>query len=338
MADNEEVRLASNANELTQATTSMFAQVPFRIGEGTQNDRDANISIGAMQAQAVAICSSASNSSAKVATVDNYPDFKLINGINVIVYMANKNTASSPTLNINGTGAIPLDCGCWQSQSFIIVKYVDVTVSGTRIQRYLVDLGSVQANLKIKGLLADANLAVGNYIGMAENETVSELFTTKTGATNNPTSDVPYSITTICTCIDAGGVFSLSQTATGLQTGKVYKRGALYDTADGSISWNAWQLQVDQATMNGALVEYRKIKTLTKTLTTSGNGNIRFEDLLINKVDVLNVYVTSSNSRVAIPYKNGASWWGVHVISDNANNSVASGEELNLLILYIDKA
>ena len=49
------------------------------------------------------ICSTASNTAAKV--VDTQGSFNLIDGSKILVLFNNSNTANSPTLNVNGTGA-----------------------------------------------------------------------------------------------------------------------------------------------------------------------------------------------------------------------------------------
>jgi hypothetical protein len=51
------------------------------------------------------VCSTAAGTAAKTVTVDN---FSLEEGAAVIVKFTNSNSASSPTLNVNGTGAKPI--------------------------------------------------------------------------------------------------------------------------------------------------------------------------------------------------------------------------------------
>lgn len=57
---------------------------------------------------AYATCSTEADTAAKVATIQNSQDFTLINGTTIHVYFTYSNTASSPTLNINNTGAKPI--------------------------------------------------------------------------------------------------------------------------------------------------------------------------------------------------------------------------------------
>lgn len=71
------------------------------------NVNDVNYAIAA---SAYAECSTAAATVEKVASIitaddDSNVDFTLIKGVSVKVKFTNSNTASSPTLNINGTGA-----------------------------------------------------------------------------------------------------------------------------------------------------------------------------------------------------------------------------------------
>ena len=52
------------------------------------------------------VCSTAAGTAAKTVTVDN--SFKLVTGVSVTIKFSDKNSASNPTLNVNGTGAKPL--------------------------------------------------------------------------------------------------------------------------------------------------------------------------------------------------------------------------------------
>ena len=61
-------------------------------------------------ASALAICNTAAASSAKVATVSGNQTFTLIEGTTIQVQFKYANTATNPTLNINGTGAKSIFC------------------------------------------------------------------------------------------------------------------------------------------------------------------------------------------------------------------------------------
>ena len=85
-------------------------------------------------ASALAICDTAAASSAKVATVSGNQTFTLIEGTTIQVQFKYANTATNPTLNINGTGAKSIFCfgtepiandpnSSWQDGSIISLTY-----------------------------------------------------------------------------------------------------------------------------------------------------------------------------------------------------------------------
>ena len=61
-----------------------------------------------LSSTAYATCSTVAETSAKIATIQDGQDFSLFNGETVHVKFTYTNTASLPTLNINGTGAYPI--------------------------------------------------------------------------------------------------------------------------------------------------------------------------------------------------------------------------------------
>lgn len=70
------------------------------------NAMDEQIHENAQRLPHYGVCSTAADDAAK--TVDDVPNFELKEGTVVIVRFVNSNSASSPTLNVNGTGAKPL--------------------------------------------------------------------------------------------------------------------------------------------------------------------------------------------------------------------------------------
>lgn len=82
---------------------------------------------------AYAICTTSATTAAKVATVQNNHAFSLVEGETIHVYFKYSNTASSPTLNINNTGAKPIRQhgstapvgwgSAWRDQSIISFTY-----------------------------------------------------------------------------------------------------------------------------------------------------------------------------------------------------------------------
>ena len=50
-------------------------------------------------------CSTAATTATKVVTLDDADDFELEDGVSVLIYFSNGQTASNPALNVSGTGA-----------------------------------------------------------------------------------------------------------------------------------------------------------------------------------------------------------------------------------------
>ncbi len=73
-----------------------------------------------------------------------YSDFTLVSGREVLVYFTAGNNAAAPTLNFAGTGTIPLaamerkSVHPFAAGTWLHLKYVDVTISDTRHQKWLI--------------------------------------------------------------------------------------------------------------------------------------------------------------------------------------------------------
>lgn len=80
--------------------------VAFAPGVGkrilTEDDEVPNI----VQRIWTGVCETSAYMANKIVTLDNPIGFSLVDGATVAVYFADRNTASSPKLNVNGTGAV----------------------------------------------------------------------------------------------------------------------------------------------------------------------------------------------------------------------------------------
>ena len=134
---------------LSQSSVKNEDMFQCRHEVGTVNDSDKAVPLSVIQSCPVATCETAGGTAAKVGVVNNFSDFTLLNGREVLVYFASGNTADNPTFNLNNTGAFPLalenqlstvsiGSGCWGDGVFLHLKYVDITVSNTRIQKWLI--------------------------------------------------------------------------------------------------------------------------------------------------------------------------------------------------------
>lgn len=121
-----------------------------------ESDADKGIPFELVQAIPVCVCTSAAGTTTKTAAMqESFSDFSLINGREIICYMLNANTASNPMLNVAGTGAILLEITNWKAGCFLHLRYVDITVAGNRIQRWLVISDAVNGILANYGTKTD---------------------------------------------------------------------------------------------------------------------------------------------------------------------------------------
>lgn len=167
---------ATESERLSMSTVKDEDQLTTRHNPGTLDDVDLGLSKAILQSDPVVVCTSAAQTIAKTASLagQSFPDFKLLNGRKVIVYMQNANTAENPTLNVANTGAIPLDGDYWDAGTFLHLQYVDITVNGTRIQRWIVQQGANNVKSQLNGALANYYPVIIGYctvLGLAGNYT-----------------------------------------------------------------------------------------------------------------------------------------------------------------------
>ena len=140
---------ATASERLAMGTLSDSDMFQTRHKPGTNEDSDKGVSKSLLQSIPIGVCTTAASTAAKIASLssDSFPDFTLVSGREILVYFSTGNGAIAPTLNFAGTGTIPLAAPEGKSvQSFaagtwLHLKYVDVTISSTRHQKWLI-LGS----------------------------------------------------------------------------------------------------------------------------------------------------------------------------------------------------
>ena len=137
---------ANSAERLILSTLSDSDMFQTRHLPGTVNDADKGVSKALLQALPVAVCATAAATAAKVGTLapESCPDFTLVNGRVIHVYFSAANTASVPTINVAGTGAIPITypngdyVGAWAAGTTMDLMYISITVDNTAIERWVV--------------------------------------------------------------------------------------------------------------------------------------------------------------------------------------------------------
>ena len=118
--------------------------IQVRHKPGTIDDADKGISKSQLQSCPFGVCDTSAGTAAKTAALtDSNPDFTLVSGREVVVCFTTANTASNPTLNFAGTGAIPLympngaPVGAWNAGAWLHLKYFYATVGNSQIQRWI---------------------------------------------------------------------------------------------------------------------------------------------------------------------------------------------------------
>lgn len=140
---NRRLPASEDALELNQIDSNTY--ITSRYKEGTEQDSDKAIPFKYFQSSPVAICSSTADAVSKIAQVENFPDFALENGREVVVYFENGNIAENPSLNVSNTGSYPIametitdatGIKC-ESGTFYRMTYCDVTSNGVRIRKWI---------------------------------------------------------------------------------------------------------------------------------------------------------------------------------------------------------
>jgi len=134
----------SGSDRLGVSTISDSDMIQVRHKPGTIDDADKGVSKAVIQSMPFGVCTTSAATGTKVATlVDSNPDFVLVSGREIVVYFQNSNTAANPSLNFEGAGAIPMfypngnPVGIWEAGMWIQLKYFEVTIGGSMIQRWI---------------------------------------------------------------------------------------------------------------------------------------------------------------------------------------------------------
>ena len=168
---------ATSSERLTLTTLSDSDMFQTRHLPGTVNDADKGVSKALLQALPIAVCATAAATAAKVATLapESCPDFSLVNGRTVHIYFSAANTASVPTLNLAGTGAIPITypngdyVGDWPAGICLDLMYISITDGNTSIERWVVVSSLPVDEVAANNMQAVTSNAVMAAIGVWEN-------------------------------------------------------------------------------------------------------------------------------------------------------------------------
>ena len=149
-------------------------QVRHRIGQ--DGDSDKGVSKAVLQGMPLAVCENLPTVASKYAVLQNCPDFTLVAGRNVLVYFKYGNTAENPTLNVAGTGDIPMDSTVglpsWKAETWQMFTYATAVVNGVEKNNWVLIQGAIEREAKnITSYLLDGSffpriLGNGGYDSM----------------------------------------------------------------------------------------------------------------------------------------------------------------------------
>lgn len=223
------------------------------------------------------VCSTAAATAAKTVTLDYSGTLSLFTGLTVRVKFSNSNTASSPTLNVNGTGAKAIKSyGTTAATTWIAGQVIEFVYDGTN---WLFD--GIDAYTKGQSLSAATASAVNALTGTTPttpNEALSALTNvvshrlatgsytgTGTRGESNPTSltfdFAPQAIAIVCNTLygQVAGTF--------LVRGQTMSCGIGYDDTGSPfymhITWDgntvSWWANDETKQLNAANTTYRYI-------------------------------------------------------------------------------
>lgn len=125
-------------------------QVRHRIGQ--DGDSDKGVSKAVLQGMPLAVCENLPTVATKYAVLQNCPDFTLVAGRSVLVYFRHGNTAENPTLNVAGTGDIPMDSTVglpsWKAETWQMFTYATATVNGVVKNNWVLIQGAIEREVK----------------------------------------------------------------------------------------------------------------------------------------------------------------------------------------------
>ena len=206
--------------------------VQVRHKPGTIEDADKGISKSQLQSCPFGVCDTSAGTAAKAASLtDSNPDFTLVSGREVVVCFTTANTASNPTLNFAGSGAIPLympngaPVGAWNAGAWMHLKYFYATVGNSQIQRWILMSQEVDSEV----IMASSTAITGK--SLVSGASIKIMFTSDiTGSNTSTVLSLTYNGTAYNVKVGKNGSLS-NFVASEVSTG-VYKYVQAYTTLE----------------------------------------------------------------------------------------------------------
>lgn len=246
----------------------------LRHKPGTIEDADKGISKAQLLSCPFGVSDTAAATAAKAADLtDSNPDFTLVSGREVVVCFTTANTASNPTLNFAGSGAIPLympngaPVGAWNAGAWMHLKYFYATVGNSQIQRWILMSQEVDSEV----IMASSTAITGK--SLVSGASIKIMFTSDiTGSNTSTVLSLTYNGTAYNVKVGKNGSLS-NFVASEVSTG-VYKYVQAYTTLelvfDGSqfiIIGNPVVLSIADYTIYADGSNINKITVIASTIT-----------------------------------------------------------------------
>ena len=206
--------------------------VQVRHKPGTIEDTDKGISKSQLQSCPFGVCDTSAGTAAKSASLtDSNPDFTLVSGREVVVCFTTANTASNPTLNFAGSGAIPLympngaPVGAWNAGAWMHLKYFYATVGNSQIQRWILMSQEVDSEV----IMASSTAITGK--SLVSGASIKIMFTSDiTGSNTSTVLSLTYNGTAYNVKVGKNG--SLSNFVASEVSSGTYKYVQAYTTLE----------------------------------------------------------------------------------------------------------
>lgn len=313
--------------------------IQLRHKPGTIDDADKGISKASLQSCPFGVSDTAAGTAAKTASLtDSNPDFTLVSGREIVVCFTTANTASNPTLNFAGSGAIPLympngaPVGAWNAGAWMHLKYFYATIGNSQIQRWIlmsqeVDNEVIMASsttLTGKSLLSGSSIKVMFTADIAGSNTSTVLSLTYNGTAYNVKVGKNGALSNFVASKVSSGVYKYVQAYTTLELA--------FDGSQFVIIGNPVVLSSADYTIYADGLKKDNIKCLIKSITTNSNGAFYIADIgapITNYNQIRNCFCLNYDNKIVGFAEN---FFRVRNIADGSN---ASNITVNICFLYI---
>ena len=287
--------------------------IQLRHKPGTIDDADKGISKSQLLSCPFGVSDTAAATAAKAADLtDSNPDFTLVSGREVVVCFTAANTASNPTLNFAGSGAIPLympngaPVGAWNAGAWMHLKYFYATVGNSQIQRWI--LMSQEVDNEV--IMAASATITGKTI--VSGSTIKVMFTADLSGSDTTTAlSLTYNGTSYNVKVGKNGTLS-NFTASEVSSG-VYKYLQAYTTLELAFDGTQFIIAGNPLVLSGSGYEIHADGMGKVNEVTADN---------MNSVTSNAVWACVSNPSINFGFPRGGSFTTPILQRQNINNNI----------------